>query len=186
MRQGAGRQRGVTLLETTVVTGIAAVLMGVVVPSMRASLHRQAIVAEATALREAVHRARSEAMRHGETSTLCALAPDAGAEPGPHCQPGGHDWSVGWMVYLDRGGSDDRDEDDPVLYIHRVHSAAGSVTGTLRAIRFHPLGFSTNAASHFRYVPPGHPPDTRDVPGSLLVCVNKPGRARVTEAQDCA
>jgi Tfp pilus assembly major pilin PilA len=42
----------VTLLESTVVAGIAAVLMGVVVPSMQAALHRQAIVAEATQFRE--------------------------------------------------------------------------------------------------------------------------------------
>jgi hypothetical protein len=27
---------------------------------------------------------------------------------------------------------------------------------------------------------------TAGVPGSLLVCVNKPGRVRLTEADDCA
>lgn len=179
-------QRGVTLLESTVVAGVAAVLMGVVVPSMQAALHRQAIVAEATQFREGVHRARSEAMRRGEVVVLCALDARADETGRPRCTPSGKDWSQGWLVFLDRNGSGDCDDDDPVLIVHQHRAPAGSVTATLRSISFHPLGFSTNAASHFRYVPPGEPPDSRGVPGSLLVCVNKPGRVRLTEADDCA
>ena len=112
-------QRGVTLLEATVVVGIAAVLMGVAVPSMQAMLHRQAVVAEATQLREGIHRARSEAVRRGEVVVLCALAPSSDDDGLPHCMPSGKDWSAGWLAYLDRNGNGDRDGDDPVLLVHQ-------------------------------------------------------------------
>ncbi|MCO5975942.1 GspH/FimT family pseudopilin [Ideonella oryzae] len=175
-----------TLIETTLVVGIAAVLMGLAAPSMQATLHRQAILAEAKLLREGIHQARSEAVRRGEMVVLCALDPEPQSEGPLRCASSGKDWSHGWQVFLDRDGSGDQDEGDTVLMVHQQRSVVGTVTATLRSISFHPLGFSTSAASHFRYVPPGQPADARGVPGSLLVCVNKPGRVRLIETDDCA
>ena len=183
---GRGRQRGLTLVETTVAVGVAAVLMGVAAPSLQATLHRQAIAAEARQFRDGVHRARAEALRRGGVVVLCALDPASDAGRKPLCAATGKDWSGGWLLFLDRDGSGDQGEEDTVLAVHQQLPTVGTVTATLRSISFHPLGFSTSAASHFRFVPPGHPPDARGVSGSLLVCVNKPGRVRLLAADDCA
>lgn len=177
---------GVTLIESMVTAGLAAVIMGVAVPSMVAMQHRQAVAAETASFRQGVHRARSEALRRGETVTLCALAPESVPTGEPQCLENGRDWSTGWLVFIDRGNTGIREADDPVLMVHQQRAAAGSVAATVKALSFHAQGFSSNAASHFRFVPPGAAPDSRGVPGSLLVCVNKPGRVRQTEADDCA
>lgn len=185
---GRGRWggRGVTLVETLATVSLAAVIMGIAVPSMATLQHRQAVAAETAAFRQGVHRARSEALRRGETVTLCALAPDAAQAGDYRCLRGGRDWSAGWLVFVDRGDTGILDAEDPVLMVHQQRAAAGSVVATVSALSFHALGFSSNAASHFRFVPPGAAPDSRGVPGSLLVCVSKPGRVRQTEADDCA
>jgi Tfp pilus assembly protein FimT len=150
----------VTLLESTVVAGIAAVLMGVVVPSMQATLHRQAIVAEATQFREGCTGPGPRRCAAARWWCCARWTPGRMRRDG-RVAPSGKDWSQGWLVFLDRNGSGDCDDDDPVLIVHQHRAPAGSVTATLRSISFHPLGFSTNAASHFRYVPPGEPPDSR-------------------------
>ena len=180
-----GQHRGYTVVETMVATSVLAVLTAAGVPSYSSIVGRQAVLAEVAEFQEAVSRARLEAVRRGETVTLCARAPDSPLE-GPHCAAAGRDWTSGWMIFVDRSERGEMDPGDLILQVHQASAKVGAINATLRTISFQPLGISTSAASRFQFRPQGADPGDANPSNSRLVCVSKPGRTRVLSAASCA
>lgn len=83
-------QRGVTLIETMIVIGIAAVLLAFAVPSFREFIVRSRLDSAAQELLASLQFARSEAIRRGVQVTL-RLDGAAGSK----------DWGGGWTMFLD-------------------------------------------------------------------------------------
>ncbi len=82
---------GFSLVELMFVLVIVAILAGIGIPSLRATIDRNAITSEANRLYRAINFARSEAVNKQLFVTIDS-------------KTGGQDWSAGWTIYHDSDG----------------------------------------------------------------------------------
>src|SRR6185312_180136 len=84
----AAGQHGFTVIELMITVLIAAILVGIALPSFRATIINSNVTQLTNALVHDLNLARSEAVRRG---TLVAVISNSG----------GNDWSSGWYVETD-------------------------------------------------------------------------------------
>jgi type IV fimbrial biogenesis protein FimT len=96
-RSGAVLRRaaGFNLVELLVVITIASILMGIGVPSYRYVTNSNRVASEVNALLGDMMIARSEAIKEGQTVTVCP------SKDGATCDANTTDWSEGWIVFTD-------------------------------------------------------------------------------------
>jgi type IV fimbrial biogenesis protein FimT len=138
------RQTGFTVTELMVVVAIVAILMGIGVPSYRYITNSYRMSAEVNGLLGDLQYARSEAIKEGQTVTVC-VSTNLTA-----CAAGNTNWANGWIVFSDLNASATVDPGDTVL---RVQSAfTGRIPDTFNAsnnvgsLSFNREGFATTAA----------------------------------------
>jgi type IV fimbrial biogenesis protein FimT len=107
------RQRGYSLLEMLVTVGIAAVVLGVGVPSFREVLANNRMAGAANDLITSIHVARTEAVKRRGTVSLCGSSNWDAANP--DCDLAG---GTGWIVFFDADGDVSVDAGDTVVYTH--------------------------------------------------------------------
>ncbi|WP_025601521.1 GspH/FimT family pseudopilin [Burkholderia sp. WSM2230] len=121
-----------TLVETLIVVALLAVILVMATPSFVAWRVRDQVDARARVLVSTLAYARSEALRRGARVTVCRT------DAARHClaagQPCGNsitDWSCGWAVLAERGGT---------TTLLRAHSslAAVSIVGIQTNLTFTP------------------------------------------------
>jgi|SRR5579863_3160916 type IV fimbrial biogenesis protein FimT len=144
------RQAGFTVTELMVVTAIVAILLSIGVPSFRYITNSYRMSAEVNGLLGDMMYARSEAVREGQTVTVCVGNAGAGCT-------GGGNWASGWIVFTDPNRNQIVDPGEIVL---RTQAAfTGTVPDTfnasagLTAITYSREGFATTPAG-------GFPPNT--------------------------
>ncbi|HEV7813644.1 MAG TPA: Tfp pilus assembly protein FimT/FimU [Janthinobacterium sp.] len=98
------RMRGFTLTELMVVLAIAAILAGVALPSFRELIERQRLRTTANDLFAAIDLTRSQAITRGRRVTMMPA------------DPGGSDWSKGWLVFVDKNGNRKADPDEERIF----------------------------------------------------------------------
>lgn len=86
--------QGVTLIELLVTLSVAAILLGIAVPSLRDFLVTNRLSSASTELVGALSMARSEAIKRVTTVTVCKSA------NGVACTTAGG-WDQGWIVFVD-------------------------------------------------------------------------------------
>jgi type IV fimbrial biogenesis protein FimT len=86
------RPAGFTLVELLVTLAVLGVLLGIGVPSFRASLERQRISAAIFMVAAQFATARNTAITRREIVSLCPSTTGAGCDEGL-------DWSGGWLMY---------------------------------------------------------------------------------------
>lgn len=183
---GRVRQAGFSLLESVATLGIAGVLASVAVPGFQQFRDQAAIDTRWRTLGAALQRARSEAMTRGETITVCALDPASAEAGAPDCRAAGKDWSAGWIVFVDRGDRGELGDGDRVIAVEQAPAQTGPVVATQRYLTYRASGELLSIAAHFRFQRPGQPAVDEALPGSALVCVNKPGKARLATGGRCS
>lgn len=94
--------RGFTLLELMVVLAIAAILMAVAVPSFSLLIQKNRLATQTNAFIGDLQFARAEAIKQGQTVTICA------SDNGSSCL-GTTTWNTGWIVFADPDNSKTRD-----------------------------------------------------------------------------
>ncbi|WP_425497378.1 GspH/FimT family pseudopilin [Paraburkholderia fynbosensis] len=123
---------GFTLVETLAVVALLAVIAVMATPSFVAWHVRDQVDARARALVSTLAYARSEALRRGARVIVCridaARACLATAQP---CGDGITDWSCGWAVLAERGGTLSLLRAQPLL-------AAVSISGVQTNLTFTP------------------------------------------------
>jgi type IV fimbrial biogenesis protein FimT len=87
-------QTGFTLTEMMVVTGIVAILLGIAIPSYKYLTTSYRMSAELNNLSGDFQYARAEAIKEGNSVTMCV------SSDGASCT-GGTNWNVGWIVFSD-------------------------------------------------------------------------------------
>ena len=112
MRMGCSFE-GFTLLESMIALAIAGILFATAVPGLGAWLAEQTVQDRADALRNALDRARSEAIRRGTRVDVC---------PGAlRCSGGALPWEGGWTILPD-------DERGSGTAIAREREASAGIT----------------------------------------------------------
>jgi type IV fimbrial biogenesis protein FimT len=84
--------RGVTLFEMVVVIGIVGILMAIAIPSYQYVTNSNRISAEINGLLGDLQFARSEAIKEGQTVSICV------STNGATCAAGNNVWNNGWIV----------------------------------------------------------------------------------------
>lgn len=164
---------GFTLAETSVVLGITGVLTATAVPALSGVYATRQVQDGAQMLTSALRLARSEAMRRDEMVTVCAL--QAGAAE-PSCSSR-NDWSAGWMVFVDRGTRGQFGADDVAVQVQALPATRLAIAGTWSKLSYQGTGVQYGLSARFDVSAPGAAPQ--------VVCVAKPGRARVGAGLSC-
>lgn len=100
------RHGGFTLIELMMVVLIAAILLGVGVPSFRSLIQDNRLKTHADVFVTTMNLARSEAIARNATVTVCSTSNGTGCSG---------TWSTGWIVFADVNGNGAVDAGDEVI-----------------------------------------------------------------------
>jgi type IV fimbrial biogenesis protein FimT len=106
---------GFSLYELLMTMSLAAVILGIGLPSFGGLIADKRLRVETDALFHAVHRARQESIGRRRVVTICP------SFDGRFCDPENR-WSAGWIVFANksRTGSGVRDRDETLVQHHQV------------------------------------------------------------------
>ncbi len=130
--------RGFTLFEMVVVMGIVGILMAIAIPSYRYMTNSNRISAEVNGLLGDLEFARSEAIKEGQTVSVCV------SSNGTSCTSG-TSWQNGWIVFSDQNG-DGAVESPPDIILRTQSPFSGTDTFTannsISVVTFNREGFA--------------------------------------------
>lgn len=136
-----GTAAGFTLVELVVVCTIVGILLAVGVPSFKYVTTSNRVSAEVNGLLGDLQFARSEAIKQGQTISLCPT------NDGANCLTTSSDWETGWLVFLDVNGNGKIDNaTDQVLRVQKAFSGADTfvVDNGIKYVSFNRDGFMMN------------------------------------------
>lgn len=141
------RHSGFTLVELMVATFVLAILLGIAIPSFQATIRNSRTTAQANDVIATLTYARSEATKRGLPVTMCAA--DA-ARTG--CAGAAvNNWSNGWLVFVDGGGTAgvvDAGAGDVILKTSsRLATDVQVTTNNMGFLRFARTGVPTNTGA---------------------------------------
>jgi type IV fimbrial biogenesis protein FimT len=132
---------GFTLLEAIVVMAIVAILMAISVPSYRYVTNANRIAAEVNGLLGDMQFARAEAIKEGQTVTVCVSTSGAACDG-----TGVSTWQNGWIVFSDVNSDAQVEAGDNILRVQSPFTGtdtfvAAPATGY---VSFNREGFTTS------------------------------------------
>ena len=163
------RHRGFTLPEVVFTLAMTVGLVGWGVPAFRDAQRNASRTREVNQFIQAVHLARSEAIKRNGVVSLCPSL------DGDRCAPAGTAWSRGWIVFVnsDRDSPAVRDDAEELL---RVYSpwAHGAVNANRATLSFRPFG-QMGVTATFTFC------DDRGSRAARAVIISQTGRPRVSD-----
>lgn len=173
---GLGRQTGFSLLELIVTMAVAAILIGIAIPSYRSVVERNSVTARVNDLVGDLHYARSEAATRGQDVYICA------SSDGTRCTQSG-DWTQGWIVYTpnDPTQSNVTPNSGQRLRTQQLDTEGFTLTSLSRigeSIVFDANGFAHNSARTFC----ARPDSTN---GQIKITIAVTGRVKTARENDC-
>lgn len=132
-----------TLVELLVVITIAAILVGIGMPSYKYVTTSNRMSTEVNALLGDMQFARSEAAREGQYVTVC-VAQSTTSNPPTCAASGTATWQNGWIVFADVNHDGTIDTGDAVLRIHNPFSSADTFVSNpaISTVTFNREGFA--------------------------------------------
>jgi type IV fimbrial biogenesis protein FimT len=137
------RQSGYTMLELVMVISIVAILASIAVPSFQYVTNSNRVATEVNSLLGDVLFARSEAVKEGQTVTICS------STDGLICSASSH-WEHGWIVFLDTNGDHVVQAGEAVIRSQPAFTSTDTfVSGvaTLTYLTFNRLGYAPTSAT---------------------------------------
>lgn len=137
-------QHGFNLLELMAALAVLGILLGLGVPSFSQMVRNNRVVANTNELVVALSAARSEAVKRGLSTAVCART-------GPTtdvCRTGtADDWSTGWLVFTDQDAAGVVDAGDQILQrFAAVPAGVTLLTNNRPAVRFGASGLPPTGA----------------------------------------
>jgi type IV fimbrial biogenesis protein FimT len=130
------------MLELVMVMSIAAILMAIAIPSYRYVTNANRIAAEINGLLGDMQYARAEAIKEGQTVTVCV------STNGTSCSAANLNWQNGWIVFSDVNGDQTfTAATDTLLRVQAAFSSTDTfvANNALAAVTFNREGFATGA-----------------------------------------
>jgi type IV fimbrial biogenesis protein FimT len=134
VRKRMCKSAGTTLMELLTTLAIVAVLATLAAPALRTLVLDGRRTAVVNGFLHGLFLARSEAIKRGKVVTICR------SRDGSQCEHAAPDWSVGWIVFVNR------DRDDPPQRDLREELIAssgawpgGTISSNRRAYSFRPV-----------------------------------------------
>lgn len=163
-------QRGFTLIELLVTISVAAILLGIAVPSYNHLIQSNRASTTANRVLSTLMLARSEAIQRNQRVVVCIVQSGSDA-----CDTSSTAWENGVMVFADADGDGVRDTGEAIIQVERPFAKQTSITGNSnvqRAVAFNAGGRTTRVGTIT--VDAGNDPDyKRDV------VISTTGRSRV-------
>ena len=138
---------GITLLELVTVMGIVGILTAIAVPSFRYMATANRIAGEDNGLLGDVQFARAEAVKEGQSVSVCVSSNGAACLTGA----GNNSWNKGWIVFSDVNGNGSLDAGtDILLKVQAPFSGSDTfVAGnSVNVITFNREGFATGLGAN--------------------------------------
>ena len=131
-------EQGVTLFELLIVMAIVGILMAIAIPSYQYVTSANRVAGEMNGLLGDMQFARAEAIKEGQTVTVCA------SSNGTSCT-GGTSWQTGWISFSDVNGDQTVETGDTVLRVQAAFSGNDTLTAnnSITAVTFSREGFAT-------------------------------------------
>jgi len=145
-RRGRSRIAGFTLIEVLTVITIAAILMALGIPSFQYVTNANRISGEVNGLLGDMQYARSEAIKEGQTVTVCSSTDPTAAAPA--CN-GNTTWQNGWIVFSDVNGNGAVDPADTILRVQRAFPVGDTFNSNnaMTEVTFNREGFALGLAN---------------------------------------
>jgi type IV fimbrial biogenesis protein FimT len=141
-RQALRVQAGFTMTELLVTMTIAAILMGIGVPSYRYVTYSNRVSSEINSLLGDLQYARSEAVKEGQMVTVCP------ANTALNACAGGTTWNNGWIIFSDINSNQTVAAAANILRVRQAFTANPADTlvsdNTLSFVSFNREGFATS------------------------------------------
>ena len=144
------RENGFTLVELLISIVIVTTLLAMGIPSFKDFLKNNRLVAQSNGLVAALQLARSEAVKRGTDTVICASSNQTSCT-------GNGDWDKGWTVFsdIDRNGTHNvgasaplcEDTEDCMLRTDGALSANTKINTTAASLRFLPTGMASNGGA---------------------------------------
>jgi type IV fimbrial biogenesis protein FimT len=146
MASNLAASSGFTLIELLTVITIVAILMALGVPSYQYVTNANRISGEVNGLLGDMQYARSEAIKEGQTITVCSSSNSTTGAP--TCS-GNTSWQNGWIVFSDSNGNATVDPGETILRVQRPFAAGDTfnANGGMSAVTFNREGFALNLAN---------------------------------------
>ncbi len=102
---GVQKQNGFTLIELLVALAVAAILLGIGIPSFSGAIKNGRVSSDYSQITQALYLARSEAVKSHSAVTVCPKA----SLNANQCGKSSDDWQHGWLVFIDDDFSHNED-----------------------------------------------------------------------------
>ena len=117
----AVNESGFSLPELLATLAIAAIIVALAAPSMKATFNNHQIAIKTEQLYGSIMLARSEAIKRSKPVSLCRLNSEA------LCANNGRNWNVGWLVFADQNSNGRFDPEDQKIKIYPPFALAISI-----------------------------------------------------------
>ena len=122
---------------------IAAILITVAVPGFNTTIKNNRLVTHTNLLVSSISLARSEAVKHGRTATVCVSTNQAAVPP--TCT-GETNWELGWMVWVDVDGDSFVDAGEERRFVQPFPPSI-TLTSAVSLLNFSAQGAAADAAT---------------------------------------
>jgi type IV fimbrial biogenesis protein FimT len=149
------REKGFTLVELLITIVVISVLLATGVPAFQDFIKNNRLTAQTNGFVSAIQLARSEAVKRGTNTIVCA------SSNGTSCSDNKNDWVKGWIVFSDLNQNNDPDtgvgaplcEDTEDCLMRTGNGLSNNTTISVTAantiaehtLRFLPTGLASNA-----------------------------------------
>ena len=173
------RQRGFTLSEALMALAIAGFLVALAAPSLRNLTLNNRMASGVNTLMSSLHVTRSEAIKRGQTVTLCPSG------DGRTCAGADSDytwWHKGALLFVDSNDNNRLDDGEALIQVFELEKTGNTLTvkssRARRSVNYQSSGFSPGTNLTFAFC------DARGVTSVRYVAVSNTGRPHVSRKSD--
>jgi type IV fimbrial biogenesis protein FimT len=135
---------GLTLIEVLIVVALVGIMLTIAIPAYSSFVTYNRMAAEMSDFTETLMLARSEAIKRGETVTVCTSGGSSSS-----CSDTAN-WNQGWIVFVDPDDSQSIGPTTTVLRVAPPWTGTDTLVGTggvANAVSFSPLGILVGAGT---------------------------------------